>query len=91
MYSLGEDLLLYLSSPEMVDRVGMQPTIMTLGATLWENNGTRNVQIETTIETSTWFGIDHNAGAAYLGTNLGCGINGEHFSMTSPTSGRWFK
>ena len=34
MFSLGEEILTYLPSHQVVDRVGMVPVIMTLGASL---------------------------------------------------------
>ena len=52
MFSLREDVLPYLLSPKVVERVGMIPAMMNLGASLRQGDYCRNVKVELARKTS---------------------------------------
>ena len=53
IFSLGEKILPYLPSHEVVDRVGMVSAIMTLGVSLRPGDYCQNVQFDTACKAST--------------------------------------
>ena len=79
-------MLPYLPSPEVVDRVGMIPVIMTLGASLRPGDYCRNVQCDKVSNTSTWYGNAYDAGSAYAGAASGDG----YLASASHTTGEWY-
>ena len=73
MFSLGEKILLYLPSPDVVGRVEMIPALMALGASFRQEDYCRNVQWNTASKTSAWYVNAHDAGSAYVGAASGDG------------------
>ena len=60
VFSLGDRVLPYLSSHEVMDRVGMIATILMLSASLRKGDYCEQVQPDTARKTSAWYGNAHN-------------------------------